>query len=523
MNQTTNPGLLYSRFYFDDQYDEVLDQASWLKTLEQRHEAAEDVKEKEHEEREERNRQWAKKKNKQFTPKDFRRATFRTPRIGGFSQKYLLDPPDKKRQPTEFKAYNNHFSLRNHQLFTTRLTNEASKQNREVYRGRQASGFELTTTYPGLLVGLGYSHAVSAEQALNAGFSFDHTTGLPVIPGATVKGILRSVFPQRDHDRATDAKPEKKDWYRNTAKAKIAWLQQALTGIVGKERSDKLDLKVLEAELFDSRSTPLAQPIFHDALVVAASGDLFGPDNITPHVHYAEGENVPPDRYKNPTPISMLKVMPGVSFSFAFRLPDQLTQPDKDGKVALSLTAEEIRRLFQAILLEYGVGAKSRLNYGRFVEETIDFPSAEKLDADLATFRNFETEAFRSATITDKRSNRQQNQAKGNDRERRRDEREDPKLRAIRREAEQRKREAEEQKNKQPKVTGKTVVLTYEGKFGKWHSFKVSGQTQKLTLKSKAVMALAPLEKGKQYHAVVTARDSGLPGSPVIGVEFIAE
>jgi len=480
MSHTTNPGLLYSRFYFDDRYDEVLDGDAWRAMLNARHEAAENAKEEEHEEKQEKARRRAERDNRPFNPKAFKRARFPGASLGGFEHSHLLAPPDKKKAVDAFKDYNNHFSLRNHQLYTTQLTDAAVARNRSTYRGRGVNDFELTTDYPGLLVGLGYNHAVSAEQALNAGFSFDHTTGLPVIPGSTVKGILRAAFPQRDYTRAEEPKETKPEWYRKTAAAKAVWLTQALTKIVGPARAGATDLATLETELFDSHATPMAQPVFHDATVVGASGNLFGPDNITPHVNYAKGDKgdkVPPSRYKNPNPISMLKVMPGVSFSFAFRLPAdlKLNYYEHEGEqVRVALSSAEIISLFKAIFLAFGVGAKSRLNYGRFKEETVAFPSSDQVAADLARFADFEAPAFRRDTIAPSQR-RQGGGARGggnkrdNDRQRREDQRESKEERRARQLKEQKK--LDEQKKGKAELAaqkiGKTIMLVYAGKVGR--------------------------------------------------------
>src|SRR5690606_9438219 len=58
--------------------------------------------------------------------------------------------------------------------------------------------WELYTTYPGLLIGSGYQHESGGENEFKIGFFFDYTTGLPQIPGSSVKGVLRSSFPGRD-------------------------------------------------------------------------------------------------------------------------------------------------------------------------------------------------------------------------------------------------------------------------------------------------------------------------------------
>jgi len=55
----------------------------------------------------------------------------------------------------------------------------------------------------------------------------------------------------------------------------------------------------------------------------------------------------------------MLKVMPGVSFSFAFRLPAdlKLNYYEHEGEqVRVALSSAEIISLFKAIFLAFGVG-----------------------------------------------------------------------------------------------------------------------------------------------------------------------
>ena len=58
--------------------------------------------------------------------------------------------------------------------------------------------FELTTVYPGFFTGSGYAHTpmkkpdTEKEKAdYQLGFFFDHTTGMPLITGSSVKGILK--------------------------------------------------------------------------------------------------------------------------------------------------------------------------------------------------------------------------------------------------------------------------------------------------------------------------------------------
>lgn len=51
------------------------------------------------------------------------------------------------------------------------------------------------TPYSGLLVGLGNLHSSQqSRDEIKAGFMLDYTTGLPVILGSMVKGMLHSCF-----------------------------------------------------------------------------------------------------------------------------------------------------------------------------------------------------------------------------------------------------------------------------------------------------------------------------------------
>lgn len=62
-----------------------------------------------------------------------------------------------------------------------------------------SSNFELKTT-SGLLIGIGYTHETGIAGEIKIGFFFDHTNGLPTIPGSSIKGLLRSVFPGFTHE-----------------------------------------------------------------------------------------------------------------------------------------------------------------------------------------------------------------------------------------------------------------------------------------------------------------------------------
>lgn len=181
-----------------------------------------------------------------------------------------------------------------------------------------AKSFDLTTTYPGLLVGSGYSHPKLKENNddFQLGFFFDHTTGLPIISGSSIKGVMRSIFPQ-SKDRLFN---EKKEYLMDVYDIKNI--------------DDKIN------KLFDNNATV----IFYDAYIVESKNnnrEIFADDYITSH---QDGI------FSEPNPVKFLKVLPDVTFRFQFKASDE--QID----------------FFRQVLLDRGVGAKTNVGYGQFVE-----------------------------------------------------------------------------------------------------------------------------------------------------------
>jgi CRISPR-associated protein Cmr6 len=72
---------------------------------------------------------------------------------------------------------------------------------------------------------------------------------------------------------------------------------------------------------------------------------FFDDDYITPHN----------DKYKDPFPLRFLKVSPNVTFKFYFELSNGI------------IGRENKLRLFDKILLDLGVGAKTNVGYEQFI------------------------------------------------------------------------------------------------------------------------------------------------------------
>ncbi len=198
--------------------------------------------------------------------------------------------------------------------------------------------FDLKTTYPGLLTGIGWEHSAgNIDDEFKMGFYFDHTTGLPVIPGSTIKGVLRNAFLNSEY---------------------IKGLLQGLD-------ADILNAANLMVEIFEGRDgngpIPLIKrDIFLDAYIAGSEnskGKFLAEDFITPHK----------DEYTNPIPIKFLKVLPGVTFRFQFDLKDN------------GIKANRKCFLFKKILLDLGIGAMTNVGYGQFAADASDKATEKRL------------------------------------------------------------------------------------------------------------------------------------------------
>lgn len=293
--------------------------------------------------------------------------------------KFINLKPDFKLSPQELKK----------ELFDLPLVKVAL--NADTCLTNNCQYFELTTIYPGLLLGSGYAHEIGGEKPngkptveneLKLGFFFDHTTGLPCIPGSSIKGVLRSAFEKANGHYVAYILNELKDGKRDSKVKELAEVfdeKPLLFEDSGK--TDKFGNKIYTDSMFvqtvfDGGKLPMYQrDIFFDAFPIhsANQGNIFiGNDYITPHDH----------PLKNPNPIQFLKVLPGVSFRFDFKLTD-------------SIMPENLKlEVFRQILLDLGAGAKTNVGYGQFTETKVKSkeihrpqPETESLPDDIVPFQ----------------------------------------------------------------------------------------------------------------------------------------
>lgn len=264
----------------------------------------------------------------------------------------------------------------------------------------------LKTTYPGLVIGTGYAHGIGAKEGdeFKMGFHFDHTGGHPAIPGSSIKGAIRSVFPTRWYTLAEKAAADVRNAPDNErvrkeraaaalqreAEGRELYIIDLLRELFGME-GDGARVQRLEQESFAGQARhfndeeqavlipPSQRDVFFDATLTDVNDGkpyLFR-DFLTPHKN-RDGDGIP-DEMKNPLPIQFLKVLPEIQFAFRFRLFDDFTRLDyNNGRVVSNtqpriLSGEQREQLFRRILLDWGVGAKTKSGYGQF---SSDEPSA---------------------------------------------------------------------------------------------------------------------------------------------------
>lgn len=254
---------------------------------------------------------------------------------------------------------------RNRQLLDYKLPN---LNEREEFN--QFSRFRLRTTNPGLLMGTGYTHEIGVEGELKLGFSFDHSSGIPFIPGSSIKGMIREFFPKF----TTHITGEKRYFPESLTandiqKAKIYFLREklALTEIP-ENLSEEKYFHQLELYLFegvdplkkDAKDCFIARNLvvsFMDAFPVNSGKKVFQDDSLAPHKGI----------FEDPVPLPFLKVGAGIEFDFMFSIPEI---PNFFGlKIDNNDAKELIKNLFKEILLQSGIGAKTNVGYGRLEED----------------------------------------------------------------------------------------------------------------------------------------------------------
>jgi len=227
--------------------------------------------------------------------------------------------------------------------------------------------FNLLVQNPGLIIGSGIPHGAGFKGEIKMGFHFDFTTGLPVLPGSSVKGVLRSLWPMGlEHAASSEKDADRKAALLEKAGWSVEFLQQELKELESGADWTAAEVKTLEKWIFgsydpdDKPGHMSGRTHFHDAMPVNAvrvqnqdnqqyNNQYLGLDFITPHK----------EPLKDPVPVQILKVLPKVEYRFQFKLQDYNTDSH-------TLSAIQIKELFKNLIQLVGVGAKTNVGYGHF-------------------------------------------------------------------------------------------------------------------------------------------------------------
>lgn len=230
-----------------------------------------------------------------------------------------------------------HYAVK-YKAVATELENRHSLQQKALmtYGDLGAEVVELTgTTETRLITGIG---EISPTEV---GMVFDRNTGLPFIPGSSIKGVLRRAY--------------------------------CINFVRGVESSMEEDMVIEEkdvpglVEIFGSLDTKDAEKggfSFMDAYPEAPP--VMAMDIMNPHHgKYYQGESRRgPVGTEAPTPIKFLAVEKETVFKFRGVFLNKTAQKYK----------EELKAAFVAAFTELGIGAKTAVGYGRFnsPEDTSD-------------------------------------------------------------------------------------------------------------------------------------------------------
>ena len=224
--------------------------------------------------------------------------------------------------------------------------------------------FSLKISYPGLVTGVGIDHEVKIEGEYKLGVHFDWTRGMSVVYGSSVKGVLRNYF---------------MSYYEGDADPGDL-MMEIFSGVYGRDiEAEKKKYKenwgqvVREPEkrIYKNSSSIYQRDIFFDAVITHtdSKGRILCSDSITPH-----GD----DPLKNPTPLPFMKIAPGCTLEFRFKLhPSTIPLYDQEGNPIIEngkqkmwiFEVDQKKALFIKILTNVGIGAKTNVGYGQ-LEET---------------------------------------------------------------------------------------------------------------------------------------------------------
>ena len=248
-----------------------------------------------------------------------------------------------------------------------RVTNQVKSFEKLGYRNmfnNESNKCLNLKTSSRLVVGLGGGHVLETSLTLH------HIFGIPYIPATALKGVVRMLSFWEIAEKMNIRTDEK-----------IEVLQKQLydSEITGSEDGDILRHKLL----FGTQNFK-GLLVFLDAYPnIQNNQEIFDVDVMNPHyLQYYTKEEMPGD-WENPIPIVFLTVKKGIPFCFNVLFDESRTKEILNKENSFKETKEIkkilnqwlnnfpeltnfVNNLLKNALKEYGLGAKTRVGYGRF-------------------------------------------------------------------------------------------------------------------------------------------------------------
>ena len=217
------------------------------------------------------------------------------------------------------------------------------------------NSFFMQVQYPGMLTGMSLFNGPEGDDEagvdkLDGGITLDTVTGLPYLPGSTVKGILRTPFKENpEFIVALIQSLFQNVWPEPWSIDEVLELETKVFGNRNRERESIAEEVVLQGcDAFLDAFPVFAQP---QKLLEAETFAVPKPDT-----------KIGWEQLKQANILSFLKIRPGVVLEFRFLGEDiELTSGRK-------ITIKQRRQMYIKILELMGAGAKTNSGYGNLVK-----------------------------------------------------------------------------------------------------------------------------------------------------------
>jgi len=279
--------------------------------------------------------------------------------IRSFNEPYSCDKQNNKDNKTDY--YKNQYDLSRNNDFTGKLLLQKHCVQMHYCQVMETNGYTnlvfKADLKSSLITGLGETHPGETSLVL------DHIIGIPYIPSTSIKGITRfahsfNLMFDEEGNFSNKFIVEKKDLDRKD----MFFLDESnqntlIPGMFGGDslNQEKGKIKKVKGEIIFLDAYPENVPELHQ-------------DIMNPHYdkYYGDKAEAPGD-YCDPVPIKFLTVKKNTSFVFRVLVPKEKTN-----------YLSSVKHAFSRALEKEGIGAKTSVGYGRFMNISEKEPSAIK-------------------------------------------------------------------------------------------------------------------------------------------------